>query len=154
MKIFCSYAFTGEDIEKVTTRMRGVVGALQNRGFDVYCDRFDAELKVAQNTNDVRAIFHKAFNELADSDAVVAVVASPRKSVGQLMEIGAACSQGIPLYLFEHSSASRSTYLPDLADKVIIWSNDDDLCAKIDEYFSSELISAASEPHKLSVHSS
>ena len=40
-KIFCSYAFTGEDKLKVEARMRRVVDLLERCGCEVYCNLFD-----------------------------------------------------------------------------------------------------------------
>lgn len=127
MKIFCAYAFTGENIDAVTNRMRLVVDALNDAGHEAYCNRFDPIVDKIQETDDIQAIFHRAFEVLEDSEALVAIIASPNKSVGQIMEIGVAMSQGKPVYLFEHSSAEGSTYLPRLATKSFSWDSEDDL---------------------------
>lgn len=43
------------------------------------------------------------------------------------MEIGIAMSQSKPVYLFEHSSAEGSSYLPRLVDKHFKWETPEDL---------------------------
>lgn len=131
MKIFCSYPFTGEDLAETTARMRAVVDVLENRGIEVYCDRFDKSLEQAQIENDIPKIFKTAFRELASSDAIVAVVPSARRSVGQLMEIGAAYDRGIPIYLFEHISAKGATYLSQLVSRTVSWESADDLVSQL-----------------------
>lgn len=131
MKIFCSYPFTDQDETIVTARMRSVVDALNAQGAEVYCDRFDASLNQAQADLDIPAIFYKAFEELDSSDALVAVMPSGHRSVGQCMEIGAAYDRQIPIYLFEHESARGTTYLPKLARKTIAWKTEEDLVLQL-----------------------
>lgn len=127
MKLFCAYAFTGEDITKLTELMQLVVDALNSSGHDSYCNRFDDAIEKMQTNNDVKGIFNNAFERIAASDALVAIVASPRISVGQTMEIGVAISRKIPVFLFEHSSASGASYLHKLADAYYAWDSLEDL---------------------------
>ena len=127
MKLFCAYAFTGEDIVSVTKRMRLVVDALNDKGHVAYCNRFDDAIDKLQAQDDIKGIFREAFKHIEESEAMVAVVASPNKSIGQIMEIGIALSQGKPVYLFEHVSAEGSSYLPKLASKYLTWESAEDL---------------------------
>ncbi len=127
MKLFCAYAYTGEELEVVTSRMKMVVETLNLAGHSAYCNRFDSIVDELQKNDDIKGIFSLAFKHVAASDAVVAVVASPNKSVGQIMEIGVALSQTKPVYLFEHTSAKNSSYLHKLADKYFVWDTEDDL---------------------------
>lgn len=122
MKLFCAYAFTGEDTEAVTKRMRLVVDTLEKNGHDAYCNRFDEIVSKLQEAGDIKGIFQEAFKNIADSEAMVAVVTSPSRSIGQIMEIGIALNQGKPVYLFEHTSAADSSYLPRLVDEHFTWS--------------------------------
>jgi nucleoside 2-deoxyribosyltransferase len=133
MKIFCAYAFTGEDLEVITRRMKSVVNTLNANGHDAYCNRFDPIVDEIQAKDDIKAIFARAFEVLKERDAVVAIVASPHKSIGQIMEIGVAMSQGKPIYLFEHTSASGSTYLPKLASATYSWTKIDDLVTQLQQ---------------------
>lgn len=121
MKLFCAYAFTGEDLEVLTQRMRVVVAALQAKGHDVYCNRFDVVVDKLQKKDDIKGIFKEAFRNIGQSEAVVAIVASPHRSIGQIMEVGIAMSQGKKVFLFEHESAVNSSYLPRLTDRHFVW---------------------------------
>lgn len=127
MRLFCAYAFTGEDIDKLTDRMRCVVDTLNNSGHDAYCNRFDPIVDDLQEKDNIRGIFKEAFKNIDASEALVAIVSSPTRSIGQIMEIGIAMSQGKPVYLFEHSSARGSTYLPLLADEYFKWDSLEEL---------------------------
>lgn len=127
MKLFCAYAFTGEDIIVLTKRMRAVVDTLNANGHDAYCNRFDTVVDKLQEKDDIKSIFNEAFKNIQASEALVAIITSPSRSIGQIMEIGTAMSQGKPVYLFEHSSAEGSSYLPRLVDKYYKWSTTEDL---------------------------
>jgi hypothetical protein len=127
MKIFCSYAYTGEDADAVNRRMRLVVDTLKSGGHEAYCVRFDETTAKHHASHDMKGIFDTAFKNLAKNEAMVAIVTSPDRSVGQLMEIGATLSVQKPVYLFEHSSAAGSSYLPELVDKYFQWETEDDL---------------------------
>lgn len=133
MKLFCSYAFTGEDVEALTERMRMVVDALNANGHEAYCNRFDAVVDQLQTQDDIKGIFKEAFKQLEASEALVAVVTSPSRSIGQIMEIDIAMSQGKPVFLFEHQSAAGSSYLPRLADKHFTWSSPEDLKSQLSQ---------------------
>ncbi|MFT4532279.1 MAG: nucleoside 2-deoxyribosyltransferase [Candidatus Saccharimonadales bacterium] len=127
MKIFCSYAFTGEDVAVITRRMKIVVDTLRSSGHDAYCNLFDEKVDELQKQDDIKGIFREAFDNLNEADAVVAIITSPNKSIGQIMEIGVALSQKKPVYLFEHTSAEGSTYIPKLVSTNTQWTNNDDL---------------------------
>jgi nucleoside 2-deoxyribosyltransferase len=131
MNIFCAYAFTGEDLEIVMKRMRIVVDTLNGSGYEAYCNLDDEIVDAIKEKDDIRAIFDRVFDVLESQDALVAIVTSPNKSVGQIMEIGAAYSQKKPIYLFEHVSATGSTYLPKLATKTFTWESIEDLQEKL-----------------------
>lgn len=131
MKIFCAYAFTGEDLDVVANRMKIVVDTLNSQGHQAYCSRFDPIVDEIQKRDDINAIFQRAFEVLSEHEAVVAIITSPNKSTGQIMEIGVALSQNKPVYIFEHSSAKGTNYLSRLATKSFEWSSEDELVAAI-----------------------
>lgn len=133
MKIFCAYAFTGEDLDIVTNRMKLVVETLNAQGHEAYCNRFDPIVDEIQKKDDIQAIFRRAFDVIEKHDAVAAIITSPNKSVGQIMEIGVALSQAKPVFLFEHSTAKGSTYLPRLSTKSYQWSTEDELLNALKE---------------------
>ncbi len=67
MKLFCAYAFTGEDVEVLTKRMRTVVDTLNANGHEAYCNRFDAVVDELQSKDDIKGIFREAFKNIANS---------------------------------------------------------------------------------------
>jgi hypothetical protein len=124
MNIFCAYAFTGEDLDVTNERMQLVVDTLNSNNHTAYCNLFDPVVVDIKNRgNDVKEIFAHAFAELSTRDTLIAIISSPNKSVGQIIEIGTALSQGKPVYVFEHVSAKGSTYLPALASYTYEWSD-------------------------------
>jgi nucleoside 2-deoxyribosyltransferase len=127
MKLFCAYAFTGEDLDVVTERMKLVVDTLNANGHDAYCNRFDEVVAELQAQDDIKGIFREAFKNIGKSEALVAIISSPNRSVGQIMEIGIAMSQGKPVYFLEHRTAEGSSYLPRLVDKYFSWESLEDL---------------------------
>jgi nucleoside 2-deoxyribosyltransferase len=127
MNIFCAYAFTGEDIDTLTNRMRLVVDTLNSNGHRAYCNRFDAIVDKLQINDDIKGIFQEAFKNIEKNEVLVAIISSPSRSIGQIMEIGIAMSQKKPVYLFEHKSAEGSSYLPRLVDKYYTWETEDEL---------------------------
>lgn len=133
MKIFCAYAFTGENLDDVTSRMRLVVDTLNKNGHVAYCNRFDEVVDKLQAKDDIKGIFKEAFKNIEKNDAIVAIIASPSRSIGQIMEIGIALSQNKPVYLFEHKSAGGSSYLPRLVDKHFQWETEDELVAALSQ---------------------
>ena len=100
---------------------------LNKNGHDAYCNRFDKVVNELQSKDDIKGIFSEAFKNIERSEALVAIVVSPNRSIGQIMEIGIALSQNKPVYLFEHKSANGSSYLPRLVDKYLQWNNEVEL---------------------------
>ncbi len=127
MKLFCSYAHTGEDIDEATRRMRLVVDTLNGNGHDAYCNLFDEKIVQLQVNDDITGIFQGAFDRVRQSDAMVAIIASPRRSIGQIMEIGVALDHNKPVYLLEHQSAEGSSYISRLVDRHFQWNDESEL---------------------------
>lgn len=127
MNIFCSYSFTDQSHDITTSRMGSVVDTLGGRGHQVYCNLFDPVAEEMQKNNDFKAIFQRSFSVLGGSEAIVVIIAAPSNSMGQVMEIGVAMSQGKPVYLFEHVSAQNTSFLPRLATNTIPWSTEAEL---------------------------
>lgn len=84
--VFCSYAFTGEDEAVVRARMRTVVAALEQVGCAVYCNLFDPAWSSYHTPGE---FIRRALSVLPQYDMVLVVQASPRRSEGMLMEVGA-----------------------------------------------------------------
>jgi nucleoside 2-deoxyribosyltransferase len=136
MKYFVSYANTDEDITEVAARMQKIVDALSSQNQEIYCDLFDEELLEAQTAEkkDFKKIMESDFKRLLNYDSILAILTSPRRSIGQLMELGAAYSQKIPIILLEHTSASgHYSYLPELASEHHVWQDDEELIRLIKE---------------------
>lgn len=131
MKLFCAYAFNGEDIDETIARMKMVVDTLNSMGHVAYCNRFDEVVSKLQDKDDIKGIFKEAFKNVTESEALVAIITSPSRSIGQIMEIGVALSQNKPVHLFEHISAKNSSYLPQLVDSHISWESLADLQEKL-----------------------
>ena len=128
MKLYCSYAFTGEDEEVLNHRMRVIVSELEKCDHEPYCPLFDDSLVQFEKTKDYKSIFESDMKKLAECDGTLALIASNRRSQGQLMEIGATLFQKKPLYLLVHESVdSEHFYLPELATQTLLWNTIDDL---------------------------
>lgn len=127
MKLFCSYAYTGEDVDVITNRMQMVVDTLKQNGHEVYCPLFDELVAPLQEANDVKSIFKHAFEGIHRQEGMVVIISSERRSEGQLMEIGAALAQNKPVYLMQHDSAVTTSYLPKLVSETYVWETNDDL---------------------------
>ncbi len=128
MKIFCSFAQTGEDTRLVQERMERVVALLTSLGHEVYCILFDAERDKFQMNGEFLKL---ALGNIKQYDHVLAIVTSERRSEGMLMEIGAAIELGKPIYLLQHESSVGKTYLPEIADKHKTWLDEDDLIQQL-----------------------
>lgn len=124
MKLFCAYAFTGENLEKVNERMRLVIDTLDQSGHEAYCNLFD---EYRHTLVGPKPICMYAFETLKKYDALVAIVSSDRRSEGQLMEIGAAFALQKPVYLMQHQSAVGKSYVPELAGETFVWNTNEEL---------------------------
>lgn len=128
MKLFCSYAFTGEDFDAVQKRMKLVVEAVNESGHEAYCPIFDPHKIALQEKSDTKAIFEYAFQNIERCDGMVVIITSGRKSEGQLMEIGATLAAKKPLFVFVHKSAAGApSHLSKLATKMFDWTTDENL---------------------------
>ena len=132
MKLFCSNAVTGEDEALVKRRMRLVAETLNAAGHEAYCPVFDLHQNELVAQGDIKAVMLYDFDNIRSRDGVIVVVASPRKSEGQLMEVGAALAAGKPIYLFMHESAMQtSSHLPKVAQRIFSWQTNDDLITNL-----------------------
>ena len=128
MKIFCSYAYTGEDAAAVDARMRRIVDELAAAGHEAYCISFD---EAAQHFTSPAQYMRRALARLPTCDAVFALMTSPRRSEGQLMEIGAALVLDKPIFLAQHNSASEKSYLQTVVNETHTWHTDQELITVI-----------------------
>ena len=134
-KIFCSYAFTGEDKLKVEARMRRVVDLLESCGHEVYCNLFDS---ATESYGSPRQFLRRAIDQMNECDKILAIQTSPRRSEGMLIEIGAAIARDKSILLAQHQNAAGKSYLPDLARRTQTWHNESELDAAIITLIKSE----------------
>lgn len=134
-KIFCSYAFTGEDKLKVEARMCRVVDLLERCGCEVYCNLFD---DATDNYNNPRQFLRRAIGQMNECDKILVIQTSPRRSEGMLIEIGVAMARNKSILLAQHQSATGKSYLPDLAKRTRTWQNESELDAAIITLIKSE----------------
>lgn len=134
-KIFCSYAFTGEDKLKVEARMRRVVDLLESCGHEVYCNLFDSATESYGNPHQ---FLRRAIDQMNECDKILAIQTSPRRSEGMLIEIGVAIARDKSILLAQHQSATGKSYLPDLAKQTQTWQNESELDTAIITLIKSE----------------
>lgn len=132
MKVFCSYAYTGEDESVVADRMRRVVDMLMEQKLGVYCIEFDVG---AKHFTEPHQYVERALQQMQRCDAVYVVMTSARRSEGMLIEIGAALELKKPIILALHESARGKTYVPEFADVMKTWKTDDELIVATKELF-------------------
>ena len=134
-KIFCSYAFTGEDKLKVETRMRRVVDLLERCGCEVYCNLFDS---ATESYGSPRQFLGRAIDQMNECDKRLVIQTSPRRSEGMLIEIGVAMARDKSILLAQHQSAAGKSYLPDLARRTQTWHSESELDTAIITLIKSE----------------
>lgn len=134
-KIFCSYAFTGEDKLKVEARMRRVVDLLEGCGHEVYCNLFDG---ATESYGSPRQFLRRAIDQMNECDKILVIQTSPRRSEGMLIEIGVAIARDKSILLAQHQSATGKSYLPDLAKQTQTWQNESELDTAIITLIKSE----------------
>jgi hypothetical protein len=66
MKLFCSYAYTGESVDAITSRMQLVVATLRKSGHEPYCPLFDAVNTKLYTNSDMLGVFQNAFSHLME----------------------------------------------------------------------------------------
>ena len=134
-KIFCSYAFTGEDKLKVEARMRRVVDLLEGCGHEVYCNLFDS---ATESYGNPRQFLRRAIDQMNECDKILAIQTSPRRSEGMLIEIGVAIARDKSILLAQHQSTVGKSYLPDLARRTQTWHSESELDTAIITLIKSE----------------
>lgn len=127
-KVFCSFAFTGEDETAVSNRMRGIVDGFANLGILAYCNLDDPRIK--DFTDPAEYIYH-ARDVMRGLDALFVVKSSTRRSEGQLIEHGIALEREMPVFVALHESAVDQTYVHKLADDSFVWNDEASLVAGI-----------------------
>ena len=135
MKIFVSYAFTGEDRQILARRLERLRDTFSRHGVDFYMNMFAEEYDEMEARQATPAEYLQlAFRDLGDSDVVFIIMSSPRRSEGVLMEVGASAWLGKKIVLLQHHDAVGSSYLPTLADETIVWDTEDGLIESVEDF--------------------
>jgi len=74
-----------------------------------------------------------AFREIDSSDIFLAIIKNNKKSERMIMEIGYVIARGKRLIVAIKSKFKDSTYIPEMANDVIIFESDRDLLNKLKE---------------------
>jgi nucleoside 2-deoxyribosyltransferase len=131
MKIFCSYPFTGSDLDYITARLKLVIDTLNSVGHEAYCNRFDQNVLKMNDEGNIKGVFRSAFNHIKSRDALVVIIESPKVSLGTLMEVGVALDHEMPVYLFAKKGINWLSYLPQLATNTFEWETEQDLANRL-----------------------
>lgn len=128
MKIFLSYAYTGEDHDAVVGRMRRIHDTIQSQGVAVYCNAFDPDIEKFSAWGE---FMRDAVKKMQGYDTLLIINTSERRSEGMLGEMGAALARGMKILLAQHISSVDKTSLPTIADQAFVWQDEDELLEKI-----------------------
>jgi nucleoside 2-deoxyribosyltransferase len=129
MKTFISYRHTGEKTEDLEPLLTSVCESLASSGVDTYCTFFNQDDFTSQSLGP-HEIMQKAFEIIDDSDFLLVIQASERKSEGMLMEVGYCIAKKIPVIVAVKEGVD-DTYLPDMANYAITWRSPDDLASEL-----------------------
>ena len=139
MKLFVSYAFTGENEMAVRARLERLRGTLTVRGVESYINIYDPLYQsLVYNHATAMEYLQIALTGMEDCDTVLVLMTSERRSEGMLMEVGAAIARQKKIILAQHASSVGKTYLNTVADKTFIWHSEDELTEKISQVILSQ----------------
>lgn len=139
MKVFVSYAFTGEDEMALTKRLDNIRKIFERLKLKYYINIYDPDYQgMVDNNATPDEYLTAAFKELKTSSTVLVINTSDRSSEGVLMEIGAAKMLGLEIILAQHQSSVGKTYTPTVANESFIWQTESELLEKIEEIFNGQ----------------
>jgi len=125
MKIQMAYRYTGEDSVKLVEDLKKIVEMLEIKGHEVYVPVLDLD-----RPSDKKDLFLNTLKRLDGCDAILGLIKSEEKSEGMLMEIGYAWGRDKKLFI-AISEDVKNTHMKEFADKVINFSDMDDLFFKL-----------------------
>lgn len=131
MKAFISYRHKGEEPSALLSLLTSVRDGLTAAGISAYCTFFDEDTFLEHELK-ARDIMKHAFGKINGVDVLVVIMTSDEKSEGMLMEIGYCLAKGIPVVVAARNTVTTS-YVPELADYSIVWSDVRELSAKVSE---------------------
>lgn len=129
MKIFLSYRFTGEDPDQLRIIIHDLCSSLEKAGHQTFCAFWKGDF-YKDNGFTKRQILEHALGELDSSDIYLAFIRSEDKSEGMLIEAGYAIAKGKKFYLAIKND-TRTTFIREMADKVIEFGTLDELYSKL-----------------------
>ncbi len=132
MKIFVSYALTGEDFDVLSKRLSDIRTVFEELGVGYYINTFAPEWQSMMDRKATGGEFlYVALKSMKTCDVVLVINSSDRRSEGMLMEMGAAVATGKKIVLAQHQSSVGKTYLPTVADDTFVWQHKFELIEKI-----------------------
>ncbi len=91
-RIFLAYRFTGEDPAELDTILTGVRDSLEFAGHKVYCTFWESDFFREQNFTTDQIYMHGLL-KVDDNDTFLALIRSPERSKGMVMESARAISK-------------------------------------------------------------
>lgn len=129
MGYFLAYRHTGVDPSELEALLPPVRNVLQADGSEVYCTYFN-EGNFKNAGLGPAEIMRHAFLKIEEMGRLFVLIDSEQKSEGMIMEIGYCLAKGIPITVAIRSNVT-GTYLPNMTDEVIRYTDIDDLVQKI-----------------------
>jgi nucleoside 2-deoxyribosyltransferase len=129
MKVFISYRFTGEDPRQLKPILENISKSLEKAGHSSFCSFWKGDYYKEKKFTK-KQILNYALNELEKSDIYLAFIKSEEKSEGLLVEAGYALSKNKKFYT-AIKKGIETTFMKDMADKVIEFENFDELYEKL-----------------------
>jgi len=126
MRVFLSIKFWGDDRNR--RDVEGVIAAIEDAGFEVYCFRRDAE-KWGEIEFEPEEMMNITFNEISKSDFLIANVADWPIGVG--VEAGYAYAKGIPVICICSADKKVANTVAGLADHVVRYQDYGDLSKQL-----------------------
>lgn len=129
MKIFISYRYTGEDHTALKGILEKITQAFESKGCSVFCSFGYNDFFQKENYSN-KQILDYALRELNETDYVFALVKSPEKSEGMLLELGYAYSKGKKIILAKKSDV-QTTFVQEISEQIIDFDSLDELYDKL-----------------------
>ena len=128
--IFISFGLNGETEENLKSIIGPIKEKLEKININAYCNLFDEELLKRSANFKPEDWMTEAFKELSKAELQFVLVTSKDKDEGMILEIGYAIARNIPVIVAIKDDI-KDTYLPNMANKTIVWNNVNDLLEKI-----------------------
>ncbi len=131
MKIFVSFRFTGENLQELENTLTRIKNVLEQKGHEVVCS-FWREEYYRENNSTNKEILEDMLPQIDSCHAILALIKSSDKSEGMLLEIVYGLAKKKQLILASKNNV-KTTFLHEIAEKVIEFETIDDLIQKLDQ---------------------